>query len=62
MKMLLMKRVKGEFYGAMSLGRLDWSRWNRLAGYRARFEEETKLKVKALYNAQFLELGLRGSR
>ncbi|MFA0146693.1 NUDIX hydrolase [Vibrio lentus] len=53
MKMLLMKRVKGEFWchvaGSIEAGETGWQAIVR------EFEEETQIKVKALYNAQFLE-------
>ncbi|MDH5922277.1 NUDIX domain-containing protein [Vibrio splendidus] len=53
MKMLLMKRVKGEFWyhvaGSIEAGETGWQAIVR------EFEEETQIKVEALYNAQFLE-------
>ena len=52
-KMLLMKRMKGEFWchvaGSIEAGETGWQAIVR------EFEEETKIEVEALYNAQFLE-------
>ncbi|MCH2109249.1 MAG: NUDIX domain-containing protein [Polyangiaceae bacterium] len=52
-KMLLMKRVKGEFWchvaGSIEAGETAWQAIVR------EFDEETKIKVTSLYNAQILE-------
>ncbi|MGF1753455.1 NUDIX domain-containing protein [Vibrio makurazakiensis] len=53
MKMLLMKRVKGEFWchvaGSIEQGETGWQAIVR------EFQEETQIHTTDLYNAQFLE-------
>lgn len=53
MKMLLMKRVKGDFWCHVA-GTIETGE-SAVQAIIREFQEETKLQVKQLYNAQYLE-------